>query len=156
MAIIAVGLLGLLAVVPVAGYGVQEGNQLSTATFLAEQKLEEIRNAVWTSSPSPGTDCLGLGAGAAPMSMTCTRNAPTPCVAGAACTTFPDEPSVPGHPAYGRTVRIDDCSVTPCGGVTHPDLRLVTVSVSYTPLTGTGVGTSPKTLQVRLLVAKRS
>ena len=38
--IIAVGLVGLLSAVPTASYGIQEGRQLSTAAFLANQRLE--------------------------------------------------------------------------------------------------------------------
>ena len=44
--IIAVGLVGLLSAVPTASYGIQEGRQLSTAAFLANQRLEQVRNAV--------------------------------------------------------------------------------------------------------------
>lgn len=156
--VIGVGLVGLLTVVPLATYGVQEGNQLSTATFLADQKLEEIRSAVWGTVPPPvnDNDCLGVGPAVAPTSTTCTRTAPTACVSGATCVTFTDEPAVPGHPSYSRTARITNCALTPCAGITDANLRLVTVSVSYTPLTGAGVATAPKTVKVTLLVAKRT
>src|SRR5260370_40249269 len=43
--IIAVGLVGLLAAVPTASYGIQYGRQLSTATFLAILPLEQVRCA---------------------------------------------------------------------------------------------------------------
>ena len=43
VAIIGVALGGLGIVVPVSSYAVQDGNQLSTATFLAEQMLERAR-----------------------------------------------------------------------------------------------------------------
>src|SRR5687767_13176449 len=93
--VISIGLVGLAMVIPLSSYGVHEGNALSTATFLAEQKLEEIRNAAWTSTPAE-KDCLGLGSAAAPTSMTCKRTQPVACDNGAACTTFPDETSVTG------------------------------------------------------------
>lgn len=155
--VIGIGLVGLLAVVPLATYGVQEGNQLSTATFLADQKLEEIRNAAWGIVPPPvnDNDCLGVGATAAPTSATCTRTAPTACAPGAACTTFPDEPAVAGQPSYGRTVRITSCAATPCTGITDANLRLVTVSVSYSPMSGAGGAAGTKAVTVALLVAKR-
>lgn len=152
-AIIGIALAGLLTVIPIASYGLQEGNQLSTATFLAEQKLEEVRNATWTANPP--MDCLGAGASAAPTSTTCTRTNPTACTSGTTCTTFPNETSVSGYPSYGRTVRITDCAATACAGITHTDMRLVTVTVTYTPLTGIGVATSAKSMTLSLLIAKR-
>ncbi len=158
--VVGVGLVGLLFVIPVATYGVQEGSQLSTATFLAEQRLEQVRHAVWATLPDPGntgqgTDCLGIGSAAAPTSVTCDRPAPTVCTRNALCTTFPDEPAVTGYPSYSRTVRVEDCSVVGCGGINDGNLRLVTVSVAYTPLTGAGVSITPKSIQLRMLIARR-
>ena len=84
VAIISIGLVGLAVVVPISNYGIQEGNQLSTSTFLAEQRLEEVRNAPWASSPA--NDCLGVSpTNAAPASTTCSRSAPTVCTTGTAC-----------------------------------------------------------------------
>jgi len=56
-AILSIGLAALLSVVPVASYAVQDGNQTSTATFLAQQRLEQVRNAAWNDE---GIDCIGL------------------------------------------------------------------------------------------------
>jgi len=42
VAIIGVALGGLGIVVPVSSYAVQDGNQLSTATFLANERLEQV------------------------------------------------------------------------------------------------------------------
>ena len=58
MAIIAVGVWALAAAIPLAAYGIQEGNQLSTATFLVNQRLEHVRNARWEESPC--VDALGV------------------------------------------------------------------------------------------------
>lgn len=161
MALIGIGLAGLLAVVPISSYGIQEGSQLSTATFLAEQRLEEIRNAAW-SSATPAYDCLGVGPAAAPSSNTCTRTTPTVCNSGAACVTYADETAITGYTGYGRTVRVLDCSVAPgCGvapfTVTDANLKLVTVTVSYRPMTGVGAGSASgsKSISLNLLVAKR-
>ena len=46
--IIGVGLAALASVIPVSSYGIQEGNQLSTSTFLANQRLEQVRNGRWS------------------------------------------------------------------------------------------------------------
>lgn len=142
-AVIGIGLVGLAVVIPVSTWGVHEANALSTATFLAEQRIEEVRSATWTILPSP-IDCLGAASATAPTSSTCTRTQPTPCLAGTPCTTYPDETSVPGFPDHSRTVRITDCGTTPCAGVTHAGMRLVRVTVAYRPLAGAG-GTQPGT-----------
>src|SRR5215471_5793895 len=62
VAILGVGLLALSSAIPIAAYGIQEGNQLSTATFLANQRMEQVRNATWTVCPS--LDKLGVSAAA--------------------------------------------------------------------------------------------
>lgn len=160
--IIAIGLVGLLAVVPISSYGLREGGQLSTATFLAEERLEEARGAAWQST-NPGSplntplDCLGISAGnAAPTSIRCPRTNPTSCALGTACTTFEDEASVTGHTGYGRSLRVTDCGLgAGCGGVVDSAMRLVTVTVIYTPLTGSGVATRAKAVGLDLLVTRR-
>lgn len=145
--IIAIGLVGLLSAVPVASYGIHEGRNLSTATFLANQRLEQVRNAAWKATPA--NDCLGTSASstAAPSSTTCN---------GATVTTFADETTVAApYSDYSRTVRITDCGVTACSGINNSDLRQVAVTVTYTPMTGAGGITTPKSAIVTMLVAKR-
>jgi Tfp pilus assembly protein PilV len=155
--IIAVGIVGLAVVIPLSSYGVHEGNALSTATFLAEQRMEEIRNAAWTTIPAPGNDCLGIGPTAAPTSNTCTRTQPTACNSGAACTTYSDEPSVTGYAPYSRNVRVIDCSVTACAGVPNANMRLVRVTVTYTPISGVGATAagSAKSAVLEMIVSRR-
>ncbi len=146
--IIAVGLVGLLSAVPTASYGIQEGRQLSTAAFLANQRLEQVRNAQWTQCPV--TDTLGVSAS--------TSVAPT----SGALVTFPDEnPMAAPYSDYTRTVRITDTQPADAcpGGVYGPNvgLRQGVVTVSYRPSTGTGiaaVGTT-KSAIVTMLVAQR-
>jgi prepilin-type N-terminal cleavage/methylation domain-containing protein len=150
VAIIGIGLVGLAVVVPISSYGVQEGNQLSTATFLAEQGVERTRNATWTATPA--NDCLGVSA--APTS------APTGTCGGANITTFPDEATVAGFTGYSRTTRITDCGVAPgCAAapyaVQDAGMRLVTVTVTYRPLTGIGGSSGTKSARVEWLVARR-
>jgi type II secretory pathway pseudopilin PulG len=146
--VIAVGLVGLLSAVPTASYGIQEGRQLSTATFLANQRLEQVRNARWVQCPV--TDTVGVSASASV--------APT---AGGA-PTFPDEtPMAAPYGDYTRTVRItdaqpaDDCP----GGIPGPNfgLRQVVVTVSYRASTATGLtaGGTTKSAIVTMLVAQR-
>lgn len=141
--------LGALAVaVPVSSYAVQDGHQLSTATFLAEQAIERARVAAWTESPA--VDCLGVSTGDAP---------PIPTGAtcqGAASTRFPDESGgISGYPRYRRSVRVTSCAPTPCAGATTTGLRRVAVTVAYAPLTSAGVSPRPTTVRLEWLVAQK-
>jgi type II secretory pathway pseudopilin PulG len=142
--ILGLGLAALMGVVPVASYAVQEGNQTSTATFLAQQRLEQVRNAAWTSAD----DCVGLSANA--------TSPPAP--SGGACATnptFADEAAVPGFAQYARSVRITDCGVTPCGLVTHSAMRLVTVTVTYRPISAAGGSSANTSVTLEWLIAQR-
>jgi type II secretory pathway pseudopilin PulG len=144
--LIGVGLAALMSVVPVAISGVQDGSQTSTATFLAQQRMEQVRNATWDAT----TDCVGRSA--------TETSAPAPSPAGscgATAVTFPDEAAVPGFPQYARTVRITDCGITPCGGVTDSALRLVRVRVTYRPMSAAGGATADSVVMLEWLVAQR-
>jgi type II secretory pathway pseudopilin PulG len=150
--IIAVGLVGLLSAVPTASYGIQEGRQLSTAAFLANQRLEQVRNAQWTQCPAapPPNDTLGVSASASV--------APTV----GAFTTFPDEnPMAAPYGDYTRSVRITDVQpADPCFPVIpNPNfgLRQVVVTVSYRASTATGLSAegTTKSAIVSMLIAQR-
>jgi type II secretory pathway pseudopilin PulG len=147
-AILGLGLVALMGVVPVASYAIQDGNQTSTATFLAQQRLEQVRAASWTAAD----DCVGLSAGA---------SAPAPSPAGscgATAVTFPDEAAVPGYPQYARTVRINECEAAhqaKCGTIANPAMRLVTVTVSYRPISAAGGSNANTSVTLEWLVAQR-
>lgn len=149
VAIIGIGLVGLAAVIPVSSYAMQEGGQLSTATFLAEQMIERARAAAW--SADPPVDCLGLSAGDAPLPGAATCH-------GTGTTQFPEEMAgVSGHPGYRRMVRVTGCEVAPgCAGVIADGMRRVTVTVRYTPLTpGGGQSADPRAVQLEWLVSRK-
>jgi prepilin-type N-terminal cleavage/methylation domain-containing protein len=141
--IVGIALLALSQAIPIGAYGIQEGNQLSQATFLANQRLEQVRNAQW--SVTPAVDNLGVSASSS--------SAP---VSGGT-TTFPDEnPVAAPYGAYSRRVRIIDCNAgAGCGGIVKPGMREATVTVAYTPLTGVGVSTTTKAAEVTLIIAQR-
>src|SRR2546425_13216722 len=83
-AVIGIGLVGLMAVVPISSYGLHEGNSLTRATFLAEQKMEEGKNAVWQQSSA--IDFVGLSTGygdVAPTPPPSTATNPPACGAAA-------------------------------------------------------------------------
>jgi type IV pilus assembly protein PilV len=171
VAIIGLGLVGLAVVIPVSSYGVQEGNQLSTATFLGEQMIERARATSWTASPA--TDCLGVSPGGASptgppvpsMVVDTSVNPPTATIAatcgGVATTQFADEANVSGYTQYSRQVRVTDCFTVACAGITtgaipSHAMRLVAVTVTYTPLTASGgQSPSPKTVRLEWLVSQK-
>jgi prepilin-type N-terminal cleavage/methylation domain-containing protein len=149
VAIIGVGLTALAAAIPLAAYGIHEGSHLSTATFLANQRLEQIRNARWEDGP-PCADQLGVSATASA--------APTGSCPGGGVT-FPDEnPVAAPYADYSRSARVTSCGVgAGCNGIVDGDLRQVTVTVTYRPMTGVGLsaaGTN-KATTVSIYVAKR-
>jgi prepilin-type N-terminal cleavage/methylation domain-containing protein len=145
-AVIGIGLTALAAAIPLASYGIQEGNQLSTATFLANQRLEQVRNARWEGGAA-AVDTVGVSPSdtAAP-------------VAGGV-TTFPDEtPMAAPYASYNRRVRVTDCGAgLGCGGIVNAELRQVVVTVDYRPLTGVGVAaaTQRKGAVVSLYLSRR-
>jgi hypothetical protein len=143
LALLAIGLSALVSAIPVAGSAVGEGARLSTATFLAGARLEEVRAAAWSAVPT--VDRLGLSGGAL-----------SPPESGGT-TTFADEASLPDpYAAYSRRTRIVDCGPPPgCGAVFSARLRQVTVTVAYRPITTSGPGTIDKTVSVTTLVAQR-
>ena len=163
-AVIAVGLAAIMSAISFGAVGVQEGKQLSTATFLADQKLEQVRNVPWTSTPA--NDCLGISASATaapivPAAATCTYGAAT-VAAGGTLPWFADEgaTAIAGFSGYCRQVRVTDCSVgAGCTGVVDSALRLIAVTVTYTPLgiinTPGGAAPAPKTVTVDLLISLR-
>lgn len=166
--IVSLAFVALATIVPIASYAVQEGYQLSNATFLADQKLEQIKNLPWQSpAASPAYDCLGLSATstAAPTvpaasstsSGTCTLGATT-VNAGGALTWEADESTtaISGFNGYSRQVRVTDCGAgAGCMGIVDGNMRLVTVTVSYTPLTVSGNAAGTKSYSVSMLVSAR-
>jgi type II secretory pathway pseudopilin PulG len=146
-AILGLGLAALMTVVPVASYAIQDGNQTSTATYLAQQRLEQVRNALWTAVD----DCVGLSPDAT------SQPVPSPAgTCGATAVTFPDEASVPGFAQYARSVRISDCGVTACDGIiTHSAMRLVRVTVTYRPISAAGSSNLNTSVALEWLVAQR-
>ena len=162
--IITLAFVALATVVPIASYGVQEGYQVSTATFLADQKLEQAKNLPWVATPA--NDCLGVSAPSTaaptvPGGGSCTNGA-TNVPAGGAIPWLADEGAVTNFPSYSRNVRITDCGATAGCMADHPadlapGMRRVTVTVTYTPLNATASAgtTGPKSIQVQMVVSER-
>ncbi|HSE45968.1 MAG TPA: prepilin-type N-terminal cleavage/methylation domain-containing protein [Gemmatimonadales bacterium] len=162
--IITIGLLALLSAIPLSTYATQDGRQTSTATFLANQRLEQVRNAQWsatchvdpvTLAVGPGADVIDtLGVSA---SSTAAPKDPSNAV------TFADEsPMAAPYTAYSRQVRITASvagapTCTSAGVMSGTGIRRVTVTVSYTPLsaTGTNAVSGTRAVSVTMQVAQK-
>ena len=145
--VIGIALLALLQSIPISAYGIQEGSQQSTAVFLANERLEQVRNAQWATIPPADTDTLGVSASG------------TVAPVSAGVTTFPDEnPMAAPYAGYRRQVRISDCNIAPgCGGVQKPDMRQATVTVSYAPMSGVGgpAAGATKSVVIPLIITRK-
>lgn len=166
LAIITIGLVGLATVLPLSSRGLQTGNQLSTATWLAEQRLEQVRAAQWTAIPAE--DCVGTsGATVASWSFS-SGSAPVPgpscspadftdeTPAGSAALDSPTRLPDP-YSQYVRQVRIRPCDApaSDCG-VVAPSLRMVTVRVaSFVPGFARHATPAPSVVELTTLVARR-
>jgi prepilin-type N-terminal cleavage/methylation domain-containing protein len=163
--LITIGLVGLLSVVPVGTFATTDGYRLSTATFLANQKLEEVRNMPWRSAPA--NDCLGISANASaaptvPAGATCSLSTSPPTLinAGGALPWFADQAAntMSGFPAYARNVRITDCGVAPgCGtpAVIDATVRNVVVTVTYRAGSAVAMNSTDKPVTVTMMVSQR-
>lgn len=156
--IMTLGLVGLLSVVPVGTFATTDGYRLSTATFLANQKLEEVRNMPWRSAPA--NDCLGVSASATaaptvPAGASCSFGG-TNINAGGALPWFANESAITGFQGYTRNVRITDCGVgAGCSGVVDATLRNVVVTVTYRSGTAVAVSSTDKPVAVTMMVTQR-
>ncbi|HMH51885.1 MAG TPA: hypothetical protein VK548_16735 [Candidatus Acidoferrum sp.] len=159
LGVIMVGLVALLATMPLSTSSIAQSNLKTTATFLAQQRLEQIKNAQWCPT------CGGAGAAVDTLGGGGSNG-------GAAVAQWPDEAYntivVPSgntnasYPRFRREVRIADCSVASCSGIaigtaSANTLRQVTVTVFFFGLTGAGLVTAnEENVQVITLVARRS
>lgn len=159
--IVSLSFVALATIVPIASYAVQEGYQLSNATFLADQKMEQIKNLPWVGTPS--NDCLGISASSTvaptvPAGKTCTLGA-TNVAAGGALTWEADESStaIANFNGYSRQVRVTNCGVgAGCMGIVDPGMRLVAVTVSYTSLSISGTAAAgAKSYTVSMIISQR-
>lgn len=143
IAIVATGFTALASSIPTTAVAVGEGAQLSTATFLAAARLEEVRGAVW--SATPPLDRLGLS------------TSPLAAPQSGGTITFPDEASLPEpYGRYGRRVRIVDCGVPPgCGAGPSDAMRQITVTVTYRPVVATGMAAGDRAVSLATHVTRR-
>lgn len=149
--VVIIGLLALIAAMPMSTSLIGESNRKTTATFLAQQQLERIKNAAWTLvTPCPGlaapAGCEGVGKGSDGTS---------------AVAAWPDETPVASHPSFQRRVRVCDCSVgacnAACGTVATNQVRRIAVTVTFSGMAGTGQlnNATPESVTLVTLVTQR-
>jgi prepilin-type N-terminal cleavage/methylation domain-containing protein len=158
--VITIAFVALLSVIPYSSAAVQSGNQLSTATFLANQKLEEAKNVPWTSAPD--NDCLGISATSTsaptvPAGKTCTLGGVVVNAGGAlAWAANEGSSAITNFNGYSRNVRVTNCGVgTGCTGIVDAGMRLVTVAVTFQPMTTSSTAAATKTVTVSMVVSQR-
>jgi len=124
--IVALGLVAFLSGLPTAATAVSEGAQLSTATFLATSRLEEVRRLAWSGVALDGSTFPD-----------------EPVLAGL-------------YAGYSRQVRIVECSAPPgCGSITSPQIRQITVTVAYRPVAASGLAADSKAVSLITLITAR-
>jgi len=124
--IVALGLVAFLSGLPTAATAVSEGAQLSTATFLATPRLEEVRRLAWSGVALDGSTFPDEPLQAGP------------------------------YAGYSRQVRIAECSVPPgCGSITSPQIRQITVTVGYRPAAASGLAADSKAVSLTTLITAR-
>ena len=130
--VLTIGLVAVATGFQYATSGVETGKGETQAVFLAEQRLEFLKNLALTSWSSA---CLGAG----------TTNE-TSSTAVAACT--PSPPS--GN--YRRDTTIADNPGAPCA----TNGKMITVSVFYKPITGQGDLSQERQVAVVVLLVPRT
>ena len=124
--IVALGLVAFLSGLPTAATAVSEGAQLSTATFLATSRLEEVCRLAWSGVALDGSTFPD-----------------EPVLAGL-------------YAGYSRQVRIVECSAPPgCGSITSPQIRQITVTVAYRPVAASGLAADSKAVSLITLITAR-
>jgi Tfp pilus assembly protein PilV len=164
--IIMIGLIALLSVIPLSTYATQEGSQTSTATFLANQRLEQVRNAQWFATCNVDVATGLVIPGAAVVTDTVGVSSPSTAAPKdpSNAVTFADEsPMASPYARYSRQVRITDSGVPAAptcdaaGNMSGTGMRQATVTVTYTPLSATGKNavSGPRSVSVTMQVAQR-
>jgi hypothetical protein len=132
LAILSIGLVSMISLLPLAASGVHQGAHRSSAIFLASERLEEVKHAV--GQADHGHDVLSEAA-----------------------VRFPDESTLRSpHEAFSRVVRVRDCGeATGCAGVTAPGMRQISVTVTYPLPTGQVSGSGRGTILLSSYVGAR-
>jgi prepilin-type N-terminal cleavage/methylation domain-containing protein len=163
--IITIGLLALLSAIPLSTYAIQDGSQTSTATFLANQRLEQVRNAQWSAQcqVDPATALVIAGPAIVNDKVGVSTSSTAAPQDPSAAVTFADEsPMAAPYTGYSRQVRITDSVAaapvcTAAGVMSGSGMRVITVTVTYIPLSATGKNavSGSRSVAVHMQIAQR-
>ncbi|MBI4590899.1 MAG: prepilin-type N-terminal cleavage/methylation domain-containing protein [Candidatus Rokubacteria bacterium] len=128
MAVITIALVAVVQWFPLGIQGMEAGRQQSTAVFLAEQKLEQIKAWGLSSAAGQGFDAITAGN---PSTATC-------CAAEGYTT-------ISGYASYRRQAIVTDDTA---------NRKLVQVQVYYRPFTSQGANTSENQLELATIIAR--
>ncbi len=135
VALIMIGLVAVMQLFPLGTQGMDTGRKQSTAVFLGEQKIEQIKAwALGTGANQGFTTVTAAG--------TC-RNAPNPCADDNL--NFNGVNIIPGYPEYSRLVIITNPTAT---------TTLVRVQVGYRGTTVRGGFTGANQVELATLIAQ--
>ena len=127
--VLSIGLLAVATGFQYATSGVETGKGETQATFLAEQRLEQLKNLALTNW---GSATLAEG------------------------TTNEGYNSIAGAPFYRRTTVIDDDPELTAGLPCNTNCKLVRVTVFYKPVTGRGDLSQERQVTVVVMLAPRT
>lgn len=127
VAILTIAITGLMTTMTSGVVGIDAARRSSTALFLAEQKIEEVKR--FALSTTAGQGWANLTNGVAP-AMVDNYN------------------TIPGHASYRRTVNV---TLNPGG---QANTKLVEVSTFWRPVTATGAGVESSVSLSTLMVAR--
>jgi prepilin-type N-terminal cleavage/methylation domain-containing protein len=134
--VISLGLVAVGAGFATAIQGVETSRQQTTATFLAEQRLEQVHAAALGSSLVP---CMGFA------NIT------------AACFPAQAYASITNAPGYRSTVTITNCPAVPCVPAGTISRKLVEVEVFYRPIVSWGIApTFERSVRLSTLIANHT
>lgn len=118
-----IGIIALMGWLPLAAQGLETGRRQSTAIFLSEQRVEQIK--AWNESTAGGQGYASITIGSPSTAACCTQEAYN---------------TIPGYPGYRRVVNVT-------AGPTANTLN-IQVQVFYQPLTGPEAQVQMQTLIV--------
>ena len=142
VAIIMIALVAVIQWFAIGTQGMDTGKKQSTAVFLGEQKIEQIKAWALSACTGPGSvpPCaVAQGFATLALGGTC-FNPGNPCANDAFST-------IPGYPEYSRTVIITNPPPT-------PTTTLVRVQVGYRRVTEGGVFAAANQVELATLIAQ--
>ena len=141
VALIMIGLVALMQWFPLGTQGMDTGRKQSTAVFLAEQQLEQVKGWVLSTCGPTTVPACNPAQGFANLPANC-----NPC--NVANTPFITQAfnTIPGSPEYSRTVIL---AVGPTGTT-----RLIRVQVGFRRVTGVGVFQGANQVELATVIAQ--